>query len=33
MSMHLLGPWMTTTKYNRKKSKRMPSEKELKYRA
>ena len=33
MSMHLLGPWMTTTKYNRKNSKRMPSEKELKSRA
>ena len=35
MSMHLLGPWMTTTKYNRKKSKfkKMPSEKELKLQA
>ena len=31
MTMHLLGPWMTTTKYNRKKSKfkKMPSEREL----
>ena len=35
MSMHLLGPWMTTTKYSRKKSKfkKMPSEKELKLQA
>ena len=33
MTMHLLGPWMTTTKYNRKKNKRTPSERELQSRA
>lgn len=33
MSMHLLGPWMTTTKYNRKKNKRTPSERELQSRS
>ena len=33
MTMHLLGPWMTTTKYNRRKSKRTPSERELQSRA
>ena len=35
MTMHLLGPWMTTTKYSRKKSKfkKMPSERELQSRA
>ena len=31
--MHLLGPWMTTTKYNSKKKKRTPSERELKSQA
>jgi hypothetical protein len=31
--MHLLGPWMTTTKYNRKKNKRTPSERELQSRS
>jgi len=33
MTMHLLGPWMTTTKYNSKKNKRTPSERELQSRA
>jgi len=33
MTMHLLGPWMTTTKYNNKKNKRIPSERELQSRA
>ena len=33
MSMHLLGPWMTTTRYNSKKKKRTPSERELQSRA
>ena len=34
MSMHLLGPWMTTTKYSRKKKfKKTPSERELQSRA
>jgi hypothetical protein len=31
--MHLLGPWMTTTKYNSKKNKRTPNERELQSRA
>ena len=33
MTMHLLGPWMTTTKYNCKKNKRTPGERELQSRA
>ena len=31
--MHLLGPWMTTTKYNSKKNKKTPNERELQSRA
>jgi len=30
MSMHLVGPYMTTTKYNKKKSKRKKTAKQLK---
>ena len=33
MTMHLLGPWMTTTKYNSKKNKRTPNEREWQSRA
>lgn len=29
MSMHLVGPYMTTTRYSRKKSKKLPTEKQL----
>lgn len=33
MTMHLLGPWVTTTKYTNKKKKKHISQKELKARA
>ena len=33
MTMHLLGPWMTTTKYNSKKNQKTPNERELQSRA
>ena len=29
MSMHLVGPYMTTTQYSRKKRKKLPTEKQL----